>query len=125
MVSLEEPLYEDGYRAGLNDSSAWVRIIKFDTKSRKSRGQYGYRLDPVAHPPVPEGAFKVNGISEILAINKNQLLVVERSFSSGRKSSTIKVFLAEAGPAQDISQYTSLQNLSFYPIKKRLLLNMD
>src|SRR4029078_6607133 len=33
-VSVEEPLYEDGPRAGLNDSSAWIRIIKYDVKTR-------------------------------------------------------------------------------------------
>ena len=62
---------------------------------------------------------------EILAINKRQLLVIERSFSSGRRPSTIKIYLAETGGAQDISRYPSLKNLSFHPIQKHLLLNMD
>ena len=33
-VSVEEPIYEDGPRAGANDSTAWIRIIKFDTEKR-------------------------------------------------------------------------------------------
>lgn len=125
LVSVEESLYEDGHRAGLNDSSAWTRIIKYKVRSGELLGQYGYRIDPVAYPPYPEGAFKVNGIPDILAINQTQWLVVERSFSSGRKRCTIKVYLAEAGAAQDISRYTSLKDLSFHPIQKKLLLNMD
>ncbi len=47
-VSMEEPLYQDGPRAGLFDSSAWVRILRYDVNSRKPEMQYAYRIDPVA-----------------------------------------------------------------------------
>ena len=124
-VSVEEPLYEDGPRAGLNDSAAWIRIIKFDTKTRKPVGQYGYQIDPVAFPPVPSDAFKVSGVSEILAINNHQLLVLERSYSTGRKSSTIKLYLANLNRAEDISMHKSLPSIFFQPAQKKLLLNLD
>jgi hypothetical protein len=125
LVSLEEPLFEDGPRAGLKDSSAWIRIIRFDVKNKKPEAQFAYQIDPVAYPPNPSDAFKINGVPDILALNKHQLLVMERSFSSGRRPSTVKVYLAEAAAAQDISRYPSLKNLSFHPIQKHLLLNMD
>ena len=41
-VSVEEPIYEDGPRAGANDSTAWIRIIKFDAEKRKQVAQYAY-----------------------------------------------------------------------------------
>jgi len=125
LVNVEEPLYEDGPRAGLNDSSAWIRIIRFDIKSRKPEGQYAYRIDPVAHPPDPPGAFRINGVPDILAINKSQLLVIERSFSTGRNASTIKLYLGHLEGASDVSKMTSLKNETFTPITKTLLLNMD
>jgi len=125
LVSVEEPLFEDGPRAGLKDSSAWIRIIRFDVKKKKPEAQFGYKIDPVAYPPNPPSAFKINGVPDIFALNKNQILIIERSYSSGRKPSTIKVYLAEATAAQDISRYPSLKDLSFHPIQKRLLLNMD
>lgn len=124
-VSVEEPLYEDGPRAGLKDTSAWIRIIKYDVKTRKPLTQYGFQIDPVAYAPSPPGAFNVNGIPEILAINDHQLLVMERSFSAGRKSSTIKVYLAELNGAEDVSTHVSLTTSSFRPVQKKLLLNMD
>lgn len=123
-VSVEEPLYEDGPRAGLNDSSAWIRIVKYDVKTKKPIAQYGYRIDPVAYPANPPGAFKINGIPDILVLNDHQLLVIERSFSTGRKPCTIKVYLSELNGAEDISNIASLKNNSFRPIAKRLLLNM-
>jgi len=124
-VSVEEPLFEDGPRAGLNDSSAWVRIIQFDVKSRKPEAQYAYKIDPVTYPETPPGSFKLNGVAEILAINGHQLLVLERSFSTGRKPCTIKIYLAELESAPDVSNVLSLSKTPSEFINKKLLLNMD
>jgi len=125
LVSVEEPLYEDGTRAGLNDSSGWIRFIRFDIKSRKPEMQYAYPIDPVAYPAQPSSAFKINGVSDILSVNNHQLLVIERSFSTGRKPCTIKVYLAELNGASDVSGIPSLKNGRFRPVTKKLLLNMD
>ena len=125
LVSVEEPLFEDGHRAGLKDSSAWVRIIQFDLKSRKPEVQYAYNIDPVAYPETPPGSFKLNGVADILAINGHQLLVLERSFSTGRKPCTIKIYLAELKNAPDISSVLSLERTPSGFISKKLLLNMD
>lgn len=124
-VNVEEPLYEDGPRAGLKDSSGWIRMIKFDVKTRKPEAQFAYRIDPVAYPTNPPGAFKINGVPDILAINNHQLIVIERSFSTGRKACTIKVYLAELNGASDVSNTPSLLNQEFNPVTKKLLLNMD
>ncbi|MGZ3845630.1 MAG: esterase-like activity of phytase family protein [Flavisolibacter sp.] len=124
-VSVEEPLYEDGPRAGLYDSSAWIRIIEFDVRSKKPLGEYAYKIDPVAYPPNPPGAFKINGVPDILAINNHQLLVIERSFSTGRLPCTIKVYLAELNGASDVMYAVSLKNGTFKSVEKRLILNMD
>jgi hypothetical protein len=124
-VSVEEPLYEDGPRAGLKDSSAWIRIIKYNVKTKKPEAQYAYQIDPVAYPANPTNAFKINGVPDILAINNHQLLAIERSFSTGRKPCTIKVYLAELKSASDISNLSSLSKENFKPVTKKLLLNMD
>ncbi len=125
-ISTEEPLYEDGLRAGLHDSSGVIRIIKYDVASRKPIGQYAYIIDPVAYPPVIKGGFRVNGVSDILWLNQNQLLVVERSFSLGIMSNTIKIYLADIGDAENIENKLSLETgKSFKIISKKLLLNMD
>ena len=124
-VSLEEPLFEDGPRAGLHDSSAWVRIIQFDVKSRRPEAQYAYKIDPVAYAATPPGAFKINGITDILAMNNHQLLVMERSFSTGRKGCTIKIYQADLKNAPDVSGVTSLGSNTIKSFSKKLLLNMD
>lgn len=125
LVNVEEPLYEDGPRAGLNDSSGWIRIIKFDVKTKKPEAQYAYQIDPVAYAPNPPGSFEINGVPDILAINNHQLLIIERSFSTGRNPCTIKIYLGELDDASDVSNLSSLTKENFTPVSKKLLLNMD
>lgn len=125
-VSVEEPLYNDGSRAGIHDSTATCRIIKYDVATKKAIAQYAYVVDAVAHSPFPPNAFKVNGISDILWLGNNQLLVTERSYSTGRLSCTIKVFLADVSQAENVNEITSLKNKPLLKtISKKLLLNMD
>ncbi|MEO8861049.1 MAG: esterase-like activity of phytase family protein [Ginsengibacter sp.] len=125
-VNVEEPIYDDGSRAGLNDSSGIIRMLKFDMATKKPVAQYAYVIDPVAHAPVPSNAFEINGIPDILYVGDNKMLVIERSFSTGRMACTIKVFLADISSAENIADMPSLKNkkgIKF--ISKKLLLNMD
>ncbi|MDD2792240.1 MAG: esterase-like activity of phytase family protein [Sediminibacterium sp.] len=125
-VNVEEPLYEDGPRAELSPNKAYVRIYRFDVAARKNTAQYAYELDPVAYPPTPAGSFKVNGIPDLLSLGNNRLLVLERSYSTGRIPCTIKVFVADLNTATDISNNPSLKtNTQFTPVQKQLLLNME
>ena len=123
-TSLEEPLYEDGSRASINDS-AWVRIIKFDVTTRQPLAQYAYQVDPVAYSPTEAGAFSINGVSDILSLGENKFLLIERSYSKGRTGNTIKLYLADLNAATDVQHYSSILDTSFQPVDKKLLLNMD
>ena len=124
-VSVEEPLFEDGPSADTQENNAYTRIYKFDVKTRQCMAQYAYKLSPVAYPAVPENAFKINGIPDILSLGKNKLLVIERSFSTGRLPCTIKLFVADLAGATNISNQSLLNPGSFVPATKSLLLNMD
>lgn len=125
-VNVEEPLYEDGPRADTVPNNAWIRIFCFDAGSKKNTAQYAYKLDPVAYPANPPTAFKINGVPDILDAGNGKLIVLERSFSTGRLPCTIKIFLADMNGAADISRNKSLiKNPPVKPIAKQLLLNMD
>ena len=125
-VNLEEPTYEDGPRADVQKNNSWIRIFKYDIATKKNTAQYAYELDPVAYPAVPENAFKINGIPDILSLGDNKLLVIERSFSTGRLACTIKVFLVDLTDASNIINTASLKNSpAKHPLIKKLLLNVD
>lgn len=125
-VNVEEPLYEDGPKAMLTDTTAWIRIFKYNTITKKQIKQYAYKLDAVAYATTPADAFKINGVPDILSIGNDKLLVMERSFSTGRLACTIKIYETDLSVATDIKNNSSLQkNKDFLPATKRLLLNMD
>jgi len=125
-VSLEEPRYEDGPQAALTANNAWVRIYSFNTKDGKNSAQYAYKLDPVVYAPNPAGSFMVNGVPDILYVGKDQLLVMERSFSTGRLACSIKIFLVDLKEAGDIKNIHSLtEQPPVKPLQKKLLLNLD
>ena len=125
-ANVEEPLYEDGPGADTVENNALIRILTFNVASRKNTQQFAYRLAPVAQVPFPANGFKINGVPDILYIGKNKLLVIERSFSTGRLACTIKLFIADLNGATDIKNIESLKlDSSFIPVTKKLLLNMD
>ena len=124
-VNVEEPLYNDGSRAGLKDSTGIIRILKFDVATKKTTAQYAYSIDAVEHAPIPEGAFIINGIPDILTVGKNKLLVIERSFSTGRTACTIKIYIANLAKADNIKDDISLKKKTVNMVSKKLLLNMN
>ncbi|MEJ7823382.1 MAG: esterase-like activity of phytase family protein, partial [Chitinophagaceae bacterium] len=112
--------------AGLQGTTAYTRIIKYDMAIRKPIAEYAYRLEPVAHPATPTNAFMVNGVTDILSIAENTLLVIERSYSTGKKASTIRVYSTDLSNASNILNTESLiQNPAKNIALKKLLINMD
>ncbi len=125
-VSVEEPLYEDGPRAALKDTATWTRILKYDVAAKKLLAQYAYHIDPVPYKPITPNGTMMNGIPDILCVDHNHMLVMERSYSEGRLSCSIRVFMADMSKASNIAAVTSLrQSPPAHAVVKRLLLNMD
>ena len=125
-ICLEEPLYQDGPKADLNETNSFVRIYKFNTKKKINTQQYAYKLEKIARAPTPQSGFKVNGVSEILFLESDKLLVVERSFSYGTLPSTIKVFIVDLAKAENIqSKKSLLKTPPSIEAHKKLLLNMN
>ncbi|MGZ8552837.1 MAG: esterase-like activity of phytase family protein [Chitinophagaceae bacterium] len=125
-ISLEDAIYDDGPSAGTGDSTAWIRLLKFDRKTKRQIAQYAYQLDAVPHAPVPPGAFKINGVSDILYAGNNKFIVIERGYSAGRLPSDIRVYSADINDAEDISGIASLATQPVQKsVTKKLLLDMN
>lgn len=123
-TTIEEPLYEDDTQASTLKGGL-IRIYKFDYKSKQNTSQYAYRLDPIAHEPNPKTSFAVNGISAIQFYDNNRLLVIERSYSTGKVACTIKVYLCDLTEASNVKNSNSLKTEPFIAATKKLILNMD
>jgi hypothetical protein len=125
-ISVEEALYEDALKAGTGDSTSWVRILKFNSLNKQQEAQYAYEISAIPYPANPPGAFKVNGISDILSLGDEKFIVIERAYSTGRIPTDIRIYLADATGAEDISKIRSLKvQPAKKPMTKKLLLDMN
>jgi 3-phytase/alkaline phosphatase D len=111
-TATENALVQDGPAATIANGSP-SRILRYNLQTGRLDRQWFYETDAVAQAPVPAGAFSVNGLVELLPLNNEHVLAMERSFSVGAPGTgnTIKIY--------DVSL------TGHGPARKTLLLNLD
>jgi hypothetical protein len=123
-LGMESALVEDGPIA-TTEAGTVARFTKFD-RNGTVLGQYAYPVDPIQAKTAGEGSD--NGVSEILALDNNRLLVLERSgVNDGNNhwTSHIRIYETDAAAASNIADMGSLAGQSYQPLSKRLILNLD
>jgi hypothetical protein len=127
-TATEAALAQDGPAADVGQTSL-ARMIEYDVGKRRALAEFVYVTDPVAEPPDPPDAFRVNGLVELLPIdNAGTQLAMERSFSVGA-GNTVKLYEARAQGATDVSGFNDLfdentgTTVPFQPVDKRFLLD--
>jgi len=124
-VSLEGPMYQDG-PVPTTSHGAVNRITRFD-RGGKVLGQYAYALEPLAAAPGTDKNAD-NGISEILALSHNRLLVLERAGiqdDAGRYRNYVRLYEVDTAGATDIAQLPAVAGASITPVTKRLVLDLS
>lgn len=108
----ELPLVEDGKAPKLYSTDSPIRLSYFDREANAITRQYAMDLDRITK--VPLLPFAINGLTEILQIEKEKFLVLERSYSAGHKSqgNKVKLFLLDISEATDIQNTQQLKNTS-------------
>jgi 3-phytase/alkaline phosphatase D len=124
----EGALVQDGPAASLTSRSP-ARLLRYDLQTARLDRQYVYWTDTIAEPPVPPTNFAVNGLVELLPLNNEFLLAMERSFSVGAPDTgnTIKLYRVEVAGATNVNGADSLANSldGVRPVEKTLLLDLD
>ena len=127
-TATEGALVQDGPPATVGAGSP-ARILRYDERTGRLERQYVYVTDPIAEPPVPATAFAVNGLVDLLPLNDEFLLAMERSFSVGAPDTgnTIKLYAVKLAGADDVSGVDALAGSlgGIRPVEKRLLLDLD
>jgi hypothetical protein len=122
-LSMEAPLIQDGPASSLG-AGGLARISRLDREGRV-QAQYAYRLDPIQAAAARRSD---NGISEILALDDHQLLVLERSGiedADGHFTFHCRLYAVDVRGGQDVAAVPSLAARPVRPLAKRLLLNFD
>lgn len=108
-VGMEGALFQDGPAASLAGGSP-ARILRYNLRTGRLDRQVVYVTDPIAEPPVPSTNFAVNGLVELLPLNNEFMLAMERSFSVGAPGTgnTIKLYRIRLAGADDVNGVWSL-----------------
>ena len=120
-VATENALLQDGPVASLTASSP-SRIIAYDFASGHVVAEYVVDVAPIPIAP-RAGGFADNGISEILALTADRLLVMERSFAQG-VGNTIRLFEVDLRGATNVAGLESLAGQAYAAAPKRLVLDL-
>ncbi|PCI33882.1 MAG: PEP-CTERM sorting domain-containing protein [Alphaproteobacteria bacterium] len=122
LLSIEGPLIQDGAEADA-EQGADVRLLQMDIDSGQPVHEYVYTVEPVHKETLPFGNFSINGVVDILALDRDQYIVVERSFSTGAGLS-VKLYLADLSAATDVLGLHSLKGATYQTAQKTLLLDL-
>jgi len=122
-LALESPLYQDG-PIPTPKNGALSRITQLGRDGKILR-QFAYPVDAIPAEPGPGKACD-NGISEILAVNGDVLLVLERAAvqgADGKYVNYIRLYETDARGATDTAAIPALAGASIVPARKRLVLD--
>ncbi|NEV93135.1 esterase-like activity of phytase family protein [Psychroflexus sp. YR1-1] len=108
----ELPLEEDATTPKLYNTNSPVRISYYDRNQNQITRQYAMDLDRITK--IPLLPFALNGLTELLQLDENRFLVLERSYSAGHKShgNRVKLFLVDISKATDIKGIEELSTAS-------------
>ena len=123
-TSMEAALYQDGDISSV-DAGSYSRITKYN-RSGDIIAQYAYQIDAIPAKP-GSGKNADNGVSEMLAINDHQFLILERSgvqAADGNYSNYIRIYEADAAQATNVNDLDSLPMGQFTPVTKKLVLDL-
>lgn len=124
LAIIQDPLIQDCNHDAANKLvGAYNRILDIDLKSSQVR-EYAYPLED------PK-----NGVSELLAINDHQFLVLERDSKAGLEARNKKLHLIDLSGATDVHSLKSLSEQALaeeqqqgapaiVPVQKRLFLDL-
>lgn len=119
-IGTENALVQDGPAATTATGSP-ARILRYHFGHGGSDREYIYPTDPVA---APSTVFTVNGLVELLPLNNEFLLAMERSFSVGAGNS-IRIYGLALPGATDVSGVADVHDVAgLRPARKSLLLQL-
>lgn len=117
----EIPLRTDGKKPKLINTNSPVRLTHYTFNKEAPDYQLSYDLERLIK--IPFLPFGLNGVTEILQVDQNHILVLERSFSAGHKSkgNRVKLFLVNISKEKNVLEYNSLKKQKSSNLEKVLV----
>ncbi|MCY7382534.1 MAG: esterase-like activity of phytase family protein [Microcoleus sp. CAN_BIN18] len=124
-AATENALVQDGAVPSLTNGSP-CRILRYDAVNGNPDASFAYITEPLPAGANPVGKLTSNGLVDLLAIDENRLLSLERAFSL-ETGITVRLFEISLEKADRIESLASLKTRlgEVTPAKKRLLLDLE
>lgn len=124
-AATENALVQDGAVPSLQSGSP-CRILRYDALSGNLERSFVYITEPLPPGANPVGKLTTNGLVDLLAIDENRLLSLERGFSL-ETGTVVKLFEISLEKGDRIESLASLKTRlgEISPAKKRLLLDFE
>jgi hypothetical protein len=130
-VGVETALVQDGEPADFI-TGADTRILEYVPRhgNFEPAREFIYRLEPVFKPSYDPGAFLINGLSDLLAVDRTTILALERGYVEDRARPSyglnqIRIYRISVTGATDVSGLDSIKGHSeIVPVTKTLILDL-
>ncbi len=132
VTATENALAQDGPKAAVGESSP-SRLMLFDLETEQLAGEYLYNTDPVVAPPNPSDALAAAGLVELLALDDERYLALERMYAEGsvgmpgNNGMNVRLYEVDRSRATDIQTSNSLLESGLeqvVPVEKQLVLDL-
>lgn len=123
-IAMENALIQDGPEPSVQAPGGPCRITQLDIASGRMLRQIAYIPDAIPRAPVPPNAGADNGISDILMLDADRMLVLERAYMAGRgplDSISLRLYLIDTRQGSDTLDVPTLRPGAFQAVDKVLL----
>ncbi|MER7563146.1 esterase-like activity of phytase family protein [Streptomyces sp. NPDC097941] len=115
VTAMEDPLYQDGDDP-TPEHGALSRLTVHDTRTGQPSAQYAYPLEPLFATP-PAGSTDTNGVSDIVALDRDRFLVLERASIYSDNDWKARIYLVDLHGATDVLGRDSLTDPAARPVR--------
>lgn len=123
-IAMESPLRQDGQPPTVQAPGGPCRFTELDLTSGQVLRQIAYVPDAIPRVPVPPATQADNGVTEILMLDADRMLVLERAYMAGHDALTrnsLRLYLIDTRAGADTLAIPALQPGAYQPAAKQLL----
>jgi hypothetical protein len=123
-IAMENALRQDGPIPTVRAPGGPCRFTQLDLASGQVLRQIAYVPDAIPRAPVPPATSADNGVSEILMLDADRMLVLERAYMAGygpQAGNSLRLYLIDTRLASDTLHVPVLEPGAYWPAAKQLL----
>jgi len=119
-LAMENALIQDGPIPTTSAPGGPCRLTRMDLETGRATRQIAYVPDPIPLRPLIPGSHADNGISEILMLDADRMLVLERAYALGAGNS-LRLYEIDTRDATDVLETDALAAGNHRPAAKTLV----